>query len=249
MASLNGLFPCCLRPRREFSVRSWLGLLSLGALLPLPTAFAAPPPYLQEALTKFIPAVPRDWAYTVKTEAADRQTVERFDPAKPPAEQWSLLLTNGRAPTEEEQAKYFKFKAGQVPGPTEANFQKGDIEPGSFRLLREDGRRAEYLCAFREQAANSDKMLAHLSLRLTVAKQPAHVEKFALELRETYSPVLGVRMRELAVEMLFSPPEGNRPALPLRSSSHFAGRIFLIPLEENLRLTYSDFAPPPPARP
>jgi hypothetical protein len=213
----------------------------LGSLLAATTATAELPAYLHEALGKFSPEVPREWAYTVMTERDGQRTTERFDASKPPEEQWQLLLIEGRKPTADELAKYFKYKAGQVPGATQATFQKNDIEPGSIELLREDALRAEFACAFREQSANSDKMLAHLRLRVTVAKQQPHVEKFALELREPYSPVLGVKMRELLVEMNFAPPGADRPSLPVRSSSHFLGRIFFVPVEENLRYTYSDF--------
>ena len=77
---------------------------------------------------------------------------------------------------------------------------------------------------------------------LTVAKRLTYVEKFALELREPYYPVLWVKMHELLVEMNFAPPDADRPSLPINSSSHFTGRIFLVPVEENLRCSYSDFA-------
>jgi hypothetical protein len=66
------------------------------------------------------------------------------------------------------------------------------------------------------------------------------VEKFVLELKEPYSPVLGVRMRELVVRMNFTPPAADRPSLPATNTSHFLGRIFFIGVEETLTLTYSD---------
>jgi hypothetical protein len=55
--------------------------------------------------------------------------------------------------------------------------------------------------------------------------------------------VLGVKMRELTVQLLFAPPAAGRPSLPARGTSHFVGRIFLVPVEENLRFTYSEFTP------
>ena len=88
-------------------------------------------------------------------------------------------------------------------------------------------------------------MLGHLSLRLIVSKRQPHVERFSLELRQPYSPVLGVQMRELVVTMDFTPPDNDHPSLPGRSLSHFAGRIFLVPVEENLRYSYSAFARAP----
>ena len=84
-------------------------------------------------------------------------------------------------------------------------------------------------------------MLGHLALRLTVTKRQPHVEKFALELTAPYSPVLGVKMRELLVQMSFGKPAAGRPSLPATNTSHFVGRIFLISVEENLTVTYTDF--------
>ncbi len=223
----------------------WRRGLVLWSLLVAATAFAEMPGYLRAALGKFNPEVPPNWAYTLTTERSGQQTTERFDPSKPPAEQWSLLRTEGRAPTSEDLEKYFKYKASQTPGATQATFHKGDIEPGTIKLVHEDPDRAEFTCTFREQSTNADKMLGHLGLRLTVNKHEPYVEKFSLTLNAPYNPILTVKMRELVVTMNFSPPTGNRPSLPAESTSHFEGRIFFFSLEENLHFTYFDFTAVP----
>jgi hypothetical protein len=205
-------------------------------------AFAAVPDYVREALGKFNPEVPAGWAYTLTTmRNEDARTTARFDPAKPPAEQWTLLDLNGRVPTTKESTQYARARTsgGNAAAP-QGTFQKGDINPASITLLGEDADRGEFSCSFRAEATGADKMLGHLQLRLTVNKHQPHVEKFALELKEPYSPVLGVKMRELLVKMSFSPPTADRPSLPALNSSHFLGRIFFIGMEENLTLTYSD---------
>ena len=233
-------FRAGLRRRRNFSSR--LCAVLLWPLLAAAPCSAEMPDYLRTALEKFVPEVPRNWAYSLTTERDGKSITERYDPAKPPAEQWALLNLEGHAPTGEDQEKYFKYKASQLPGATQATFHRADIEPGTLKLVEEDSDHAEFTCAFREQSANADKMLGHLRLRLTVNKQQRHVEKFNLTLAAPYSPVLSVRMRELVVTMNFSPPSDGRPSLPARSSSHFAGRIFLIPVEENIAFIYFDFA-------
>jgi hypothetical protein len=199
------------------------------------------PGFLRTALDSFRAEVPPDWAYTLTTEREGRLITERFDPSKPPAEQWALLRTGGQAPTRADLENYFKYKAGQAPGAMPATFNKGDIDPGSLALEHEDAERAEFTGRFREQSANADKMLGHVRLRLTVRKRPSYIEKFTMELREPYSPVLTVRMRELAVTMEFAPPGADRPSLPVTSSSHFLGSVFFMPVEENLRFSYADF--------
>jgi hypothetical protein len=214
----------------------------LGALFCVVSAGAAVPDYVREALGKFHPEVPAGWAYTLTTvRNQDARTTARFDPSKPSAEQWALLDFNGRAPTAKEALQYARTRAGGGNSSApQGTFQKGDIDPASITLLSEDTERAEFSCGFRAEATGPDKMLGHLRLRLTVNKRQPHVERFALELKEPYSPVLGVKMRALLVQMNFTPPGSDRPSLPAVNSSHFIGRIFFIGVEENLTLTYSD---------
>ena len=251
MASSTGSFPR-LRPRlpegRGGFRRHVRASLVLAAVFSATTGLAAQPDYWREALNKFTAEVPPGWAYTQTTVRDDESTTERFDPARPPAEQWTLQRHNGRPPTADELAKYVKFKAASAPPLAQAPFQKSDIDPGSVELVREDADRAEFACGFRAESTGSDKMLGHLRLILTVRKQPAFVEKFSLELRAPYSPVLGVKMNELAVQMSFTPPGPDRPSLPAESSSRFAGRIFFVPTAENLRVDFSDFTRVAPAR-
>jgi hypothetical protein len=207
------------------------------------TGPAAVPDYVREALGKLNTEVPAGWAYTLTTVRNDElRTTARFDPAQPPAGQWTLLDFNGRRPTEKEVAEYARAAAAGNSATPQGAFQKADIEPASIELVGEDADRGEFRCAFREQATGADKMLGHLRLRLTVSKRQPHVEKFVLELPEPYSPVLWVRMRELLVQMSFTAPTADRPPLPAGYNSHFLGRIFLIGTEENIVLTFSDFA-------
>jgi hypothetical protein len=241
MPSLTGSFPACRRPR--FSAR-WL---LLAALLAGPAGFAAMPDYLRAALAHFSTEVPAGWAYTLTTvRNNEARTTARFDPARPSAEQWTLLDLNGRAPTARESAQFARARAGTGAATTpQGTFRKGDIDPGSVTLLKEDADRGEFRCTFRPEATGADKMLGHLTLRLTVNKHQPHVEKFVLELNEPYHPVLGVKMRGLTVQMSFAAPAGDRPSLPESHRSHFIGRIFFIGVEEDLALAYSDFARSP----
>ena len=219
------------------------GALALAGLVATTAGEAALPDYLREALGKFSAELPAHWAYTTTTVRKEVSTSERYDPAKPPGAQWTLLRYNGQPPTAGEREKYEKLRVANPQPATSASFARGDIEPGSLQLVHEDAERAEFLSTFREESAGADKMLRHLQLRLTVSKRLPHVEKFALSLREPYSPILGVKMNELLVEMSFTPPAPDRPSLPATSTSHFTGRIFFIGTEEDLRVSYSDFAP------
>ncbi len=248
MASSTGSSRSYGPPTGEPGLRRVAGALLLGAGLLAAVGQAAVPPYLREALDQFTAEVPPGWAYTQTTVRDEESTIERFDPGVSPADQWTLQQHNNRPPDAEALAKYIKFKTASAPPLAQAPFQKSDIDPGSIELLREDGEQAEFTCSFRAESTGSDKMLGHLRLVLTVRKQPTYVEKFALELRAPYSPVLGVKMNELSVQMRFSPPGSDRPSLPAESSSLFGGRIFFVPTAENLRVTYSNFVRIAPSR-
>lgn len=237
MAGLTGSSP---RFRRPHPRRAVLLLAVLGAAV---AGQAALPGYLREALAGFSAELPAGWAFTTTTVRREVSTSERYDPVKPPDGRWTLLLYNGSPPAAGELEKYRKLRAANPLPSSQASFQRGDIDPGTLRLLSEDADRAVFQGGFREAAAGADKMLRHLQLRLTVNKRVPHVERYTLSLLEPYSPILGVRMDGLQVEMTFTPPGPDRPSLPAASTSRFKGRIFFIGTTEDLRVEYSDYTP------
>jgi hypothetical protein len=241
MASSSGSSPAFLPSR--FSRLSRIVLCALACGLAPATVRAETPAFLRTALSDFDTAMPSGWAYTLTTVRNERTITERFDPAQPATAQWILLETAGRAPTAAELEKYRRARSN-APGGNQANFEKSDIDPGSFQLLKEDADHAEFSAAFRETATGPDKMLGHLRLTLTVDKRLPHVAAYTLELLEPYSPVLGVKMNTLRVAVRFSPPADGRPSLPVEMTSQFDGSIFFIPTGEDLRLTYRDHTPP-----
>ena len=215
----------------------------LGVICSAASGRAGMPDYLREALGKMNADVPAGWAYTLATERNHEvSTTERFDPTQPTGAQWTLLRYNDRPPAAGELDKYVRYRAANPAVVSQATFQKADVDPGSVTLVREDADRAEFTAAFRSESAGADKMLAHLALGLVVNKRLAALEKFTLDLREPYSPVLSVKMNELHVEMAFTLPAGDRPGLPAVSTSHFVGRIFFFRTEENLHVTFTDYA-------
>lgn len=243
MASSSGSSRAFPRPVCEAGWRlAWLALWLLPAL-----AGAAPlPDYVRTALARFAPGAPTTgWAYTVTTVRNDARMVERYDPGRPPAARWQLLELDGRAPTPDELEKYARSRPQADSGGAQANFAREDIEPGSLELVRETGDESEWTASFREASAGPDKMLGHLALRLTVDKRTHHVAAYTLELREPYSPVLGVKMTRLVAVVRYDPPAGERPALPAVQTSRFAGRILFIPTEEDLEVRFTDYAPVP----
>jgi hypothetical protein len=225
--------------------------LLLFLLLTLVARATGLPPYVSEALARFSPNLPPDWAYTITTLRGGEISVERFDPSLPVEKQWTLLVLNQRPPTPEENSRYTSYRISTSRS-TQPTFLRSDIDLPSLRLLREDDTRAEFHGRFREGL--EDPMLKNLELFLTIAKQPAAIEKFSIQLTEPYSPVLTVKMLELRVETSLLPPLPDRPDLPQRVTSRFRGRVLLFKsIEEDVESAYADFVqvrlPPRPTAP
>lgn len=225
-----------------------LALFSLTlAFLPTRASAAELPAFFNDALAQFTSDAPRGWAYTLTTTRGDETSVERYDPSRPKGGEWTLLQRNGRAPTANEIERYLRYKASSTPPTARATFEKGDLDRGTFTVLREDAATAEFRGRFREDL--KEPLLAHLVLDLKLAKQPPAVQAFTMRLAGPFSPALGVKMTELEVSMEFAPPTDDRPSLPRESRSRFRGRLFFFKsIEEDLRIVYSDFVRVVPLR-
>lgn len=215
--------------------------LAVVFLCLLAAARAAIPGYFRDSIARYSPEAPAGWAYTLTTTRGADTSSERFDPSRPKGGEWTLLATNGRAPTADEIERYLRYKASNAPATTRATFARGDLDFENAELLREDAERGEFRVRFREGA--SQPLLAHVVLELTVRKATATIERTVLRLANRFAPALGVRMHELRVTTEHDPATAERPALPRAVESHFRGRLFfLIPIEEDVRVVYSDFA-------
>lgn len=205
------------------------------------------PDYLTQALTCLTSDAPHGWAYTVATTRDDEHSVERYDPSRPKGGEWTLIERNGRAPDADEIQRYLRYKASNAPATARASFQKGDIDVGSLALQREENGLAVFRGRFREDAG--EPLLAHVVLDLTVDPARASVVEAVLRLAAPFSPALGVRMHELTLTMTFKEAADGSVVLPHTAHSRFRGRLFfLVPIEEEMRIAYSDFVRVTPRR-
>jgi len=89
----------------------WTVSLTMGEAMPAP---------VEAAVGKLIADTDR-WAYTQETrlyslkgKPEEGATVERFDPSKAEADQWSLLLYKGRIPSESDRRSWGRQKQREV---------------------------------------------------------------------------------------------------------------------------------------
>jgi hypothetical protein len=210
---------------------------------------AAQPDYLAKALRGFSSGkIPPDVGYVMEVTRNSHRIRERFDPARPAAEQWTLLEFAGRAPTPEEIAAHRISRAkGGESASFRADFTAADIDRSSLKLESENADTAVYSGAFTEDAAERDGFLGRLALRLTVDKRRAEVTAYEIRLLRPFSPVLGVKIHELVAGAEFHRPPGIDTQLPRRTWSRFKGRIFFSTTQEELDARYSDYARAPTA--
>lgn len=173
-------------------MRRWLTIFCLalcaGALRAQeaapPESTPAVPPLLLDALTKLSQDFDR-WAYTETISNTDTkgrskgETVVRFDPAKPYAEQYTPLKVHGAAPTEKQLKEY--QRRGEKRGERLAREEAEGKAPGStvtrFRLGA-DNAAIDLSRAFVE--AETDKTVTYNVPLRNDPKSTLPVEKFEL---------------------------------------------------------------------
>lgn len=216
-----------------------LAILLLLAAIAAPTHAAELPAYFHAAFARMGTEAPRGWAYTMRTARGSGVSVERYDPSRPRGGEWTLLERDGRAPDAAEIERYLRYKSANAPV-DRATFAKGDVDLASVVLARETDDVAEFQALFRDDV--SAPLLPHLALVMLVDKERQAVTEYTLRLRAPFSSGLGMRMQALVVRTTFDPPADERPALPRMTESRFRGRMFfLVTVEEELRVEYSDF--------
>ena len=142
------------------------------------------PPLLLDALTKLSQDFDR-WAYTETRNATDSngkskgETVVRFDPSKPYAEQYTPLKVDGQPPKEKQLKDY--RKRGERRGERLARDEAAGKTPGSFDTrLRMNGENALVDLPHATMAGETETSVTFLVPLRRDEKTTLPVEKFEL---------------------------------------------------------------------
>lgn len=218
-------------------MRTWLVFLLLCARLE--AAATAP---LQSALESFRADPPPGWTYTLASHGEGKSMVERHDATQPEFARWSLVQKDGREPTPEERQAYAEMRSRRSRGGTAPKLTE-QLDLASTELVAENADRATYRCRLKP-AERGDRTAAFLRATIVLHKPTGTIESLQLASTGEFSPTLGVRIAEMRTEMSYTPPIGDRPALPLRVTTHVRGRAFWFKsLDADLTVTYSDYTP------
>ena len=201
---------------------------------------ATPPPDLATALQTFRPDPPPGWSFTQTTVADGKSTVERCNAAKPEFDRWTLIRVDGRAPSEEELARYAenrsrRSRTGTAPKITD------QLDLATIEVVTDTAEVTVYRCKLRP-GESSDKTAQHLRATLTLHKPTRTIESLALSSVGEFSPTLGVKVTELRTVMNYTRATDDAPPLPQKVSTRQRGTAFWFKiLDAEMTVTFSDY--------
>ena len=205
-------------------MRRWFPLFALLLLIATclravdatpPVTDTAVPPLLLDALTKLSQDFDR-WAYTetrVSTDPRGKpkgETIVRFDPSKPYAEQYMPLKIDGQPPTERQVSNYQKRgerrgdrlireeAAGKSPGPDLPRFRfEGDntaIDLGHATIVSETQTSVTFNVPLRNDGRGT-LPVEKLELLARVNKEQRAFENVSLRVREAFRVKLLLKVK------------------------------------------------------
>jgi hypothetical protein len=204
------------------------------ATAPAPAAEPPVPPLLLDALTKVSQDFDR-WAYTETRTSADTdgkskgETIVRFDPSKPYAEQFTPIKINGEPPTEKQRQSYRSRGEGRGKR-LERDEAAGKAPGGDMARLRINGENAPVDLAHATIASETPTSVTYLVPLLRDAKTSLPVEKFellarvnkerrafenvSLRLRESFRMKLIVKIQSGEANIDFTVPDPKFVPVP-----------------------------------
>lgn len=189
-----------------------------------------------------------DWAFTVTSSGSDGDRVGRFDPRRPQDERWTLLMIDGRPPTDKESAEY--AKNNHHFGDGDSNGDNGDdsaidmVEPGTLRLVEETD--DYWLLSFVPTDDDEDdvgrKVLESMQGTVKIIKDGEYLAYIDIHNEKPIRPKLGVKMKKFLMHMSFGPIADDGPVV-MRSMdfSIKLSAFVLVRVNEAESLAFSDF--------
>jgi hypothetical protein len=188
-----------------------------------------------------------DWAFTVTSSGSDGDRVGRFDPRRPQDERWTLLMIDGRPPTDKESAEYAKnnhhFGDGDGDGDNGDDSAIDMVEPGTLRLVEETD--DYWLLSFVPTDDDADvgrKVLESMQGTVKIIKDGEYLAYIDIHNEKPIRPQLGVKMKKFLMHMSFGPIADNGPVV--MRSMDFAIKLsafVLVRVNEAESLAFSDF--------
>lgn len=226
---------------------------------------------MMDALTKTASELPR-WAYTETRIIRDEKgrektnTVVRFDPSKPYAEQWTPLSINGKPPSARELQRY--RRQGERAEQADDKAERQPLPEGEVAVDRGRGRRVtlgEVLQthAAKVVSANSTHIVYEIPLRkdrnerfppekfevlARVVRETRTLENVAVRLRESFRTNLVVKVKAGAGSLDFTTVDPARAPTLTQIRGDASASVFFVSVGGDLELTRTDFKAVKPYR-
>lgn len=243
-------------PRRPLLLRHHIATVFLaGAILATLTAcapsaspsavqestgpfLASLPPELAAALDQFRAEGPKGWAFTQSTSGGGKERVERYDPRQRGSARWTLLSEKGAVPTEAEQQRY---RDTRPPLDSSANLA-AQLDRARALLLSEDAAASTATFEFAlKPASDADTAAAHMRARVTLHRPTSSIVRVELFNFRPFKPAGSLTIHDARTTLVYSPPSGGRPALPLESAMHVRGeRFWFRDFEQSVTSKFTD---------
>jgi hypothetical protein len=182
------------------------------------------------------------WAFTETSIINGTEIVLRHDPQLSEGERWIVASVDGRGPTGKEIEKYTQHRERDEEQPEDGE-TSATIETDSLVLLEESASRLVF--SFRpapEDDDEGDAFNEHVDGKLTIAKSGSFVETIEMRSRESFSPMIGVKIKQFSTVMTFAPVGENGAILPQAMEMRMEGRAMLVKkLDESVDTRFSDY--------
>ena len=231
------------------------GLIAVVAMFVTSAACAQTPHGSYEALFQSaIKAITwdfhEDWAFTVTSSGNDGDRVGRFDPTQPEGERWTLLMIDGRAPTDKESAEYAEndhhFGDGNSDDDDSDDNAIDMVEPETLQLVEETD--DYWLLSFVPTDDDDDdddvgrKVLESMQGTVKIIKDGEYLAYIDIHNERPIRPQFGVKMKKFLMHMSFGPIAGDGPVV--MRSMDFAinlNAFVVVRVNEAESLAFSNF--------
>jgi hypothetical protein len=202
---------------------------------------AAPPELLVRALEKLVMEEEK-WAYTQVIRRGDKpnaETIARFDPSKPAAEQWQLVKLRGKTPSPAEAEKWCKRRTQEITD-REARALVQVLDLDRARVTASAGEAITYEIPLKKNAIKRVPA-ENFVVFADVHSADQSVLRFAFQLRQAFRLIGGAAEVQAAEgEVIFKPtPDGatTRPSYAVASGS---GQVLIKKINRRAEVFYVD---------
>ncbi len=218
-------------------------LLSFACLAGVLAESPAPAPRtieVAEAAIRRADATKLDgWAFTVTTTEEGKKTVETHNPAAPKEQRWTLILKDGKPPTEKQLKKYAEERR-RAGG--KAQKLGGLVDKSSLEFAAEDTERLTFHFQMKADDDEAKLMAGKIRGTLVVRRDGPNVESLEIANTEKISKAGVFSLSEFQTRIRFRPAPERPESLIESVTARVRGRALLVKsLDADTETTFSDF--------